>query len=188
MTVADEAVFLELVGESRERRCQAALDAARADAQQVLGAARRDARQRVARAILASREQRARELSAARAELGTRLRLVVQRTEERWLALAWPRLEAELQARWRAPDSRRRWIASALALGRARLEPGWRIEHPLDLPEGELSMEGAELVPSDAITAGIRIASGSAVLDATAAGLLRRADSVKGRLLAELEK
>jgi hypothetical protein len=194
---ADELAFLQLVEQSRERRCQALLEAADAEARALLQAARRDARARVQRAARDQRERRRLALEAAGAELATGLRLLQHQARRRWLEIAWPRLIEALHARWRDQRQRRAWLFAVVDLAHGALTgKGWRLEHPPGLDAGELasvvrairqrSGSAPEVVVVAKLGPGLRIHADGACVDGTIPGLIASAEQIEGRLLAEL--
>ncbi len=194
----DESVFLRLVAESCERRCEEISARAEAEARQIVKRARREALERVRSAVRTQRERRRLALEAANAELATEVRLVEQQVRRRWLDCAWPRLLGILDAEWKQFEQRQRWMREIVqgALEYLETKEAWRVEHPAGLEPAELealthsiaerTSAAPELVPARTIRAGLRIHAGGATVDGTLDGLLADRDSIEGRLLAEL--
>jgi len=191
--------LLDLVETDRRSQCQSIVGAARTAAEIQLAQVRAEARARVRQAHAEQRQRAADALAAAQADLQTRRRLHAQRRVEALLALAWQRLPEVLRERWAQPEARARWVAHALATARARLPAGaWTLRHAPDWPAGERAALAAALqaelgaaptLVSDArIAAGVRIAAGGNVVDATLAGLITDRDEIGGRLIGLLER
>lgn len=189
--------LLSVVERHRDERCTTLLEAARAQAQQLLKRARREARARMHQAIESAREQGRRQLASAQAQHQTQLRMQRQREDLALLARAWQPLHDRLLERWQQNDSRRRWIDALLAQAAATLiDRHWHIEHPADWPESERAALEARLRTElgqapvfsarEALTAGLRIRAGDAVIDGSAEGLLRARDSIEAMMLAAL--
>jgi hypothetical protein len=190
--------LLELVENDRRAQCEAIVGEAQAQAAALLAQARSEARARVRQAYAEQRARTAGALAAAQADLQTRRRLHAQRQVEALLLLAWARLPELLRARWADPAARERWLAHALASARSRLPPsGWTLQHGAGWPEAERSALAARLQAESGqtprfeldarIEAGVRIAAGGNVVDATLAGLLADRDEIGGRLIGLLE-
>jgi hypothetical protein len=136
-------------------------------------------------------------LEAARAEHDTRARTGDERATTRLLTSAWPRLRERLAARWAAPDTRRDWAVSALEQARrvlpeglwtVRHAPGWSADEwqPLAAALAEERTNEPRFIADGALTAGLTIASGGALLDASLEGLLKDRARLEARLLALL--
>ena len=189
-----ERALLALVEGYRDKECRRILDEAHARA----AAMRREAFQRQRAALherVAAERSRAQALvQAAEAERATRAR---RRSELRDAALVqavWPLLEQALRERWAAADSRRAWVELALSEACGRLQHGgWQVSYPPDWPDAE-RIETAErirarcgparFVADGAISAGLVIAAGGALLDFSLAGLLRDRARLEARMLA----
>ena len=190
--------LLDLVEADRRERCEAIVGGARAQAAALLAEARAAARAQVREAYAEQRTRVANALAAAQAELQTRRRLHAQRQVEALLGLAWTRLPEALRARWADRTARERWLAHALASARERLPPtAWTLQHGPAWPEDERAALAAKLeaelghaplfAADPRVDAGLRIAAGGNVVDATLAGLLADRDEIGGRLIGLLE-
>jgi hypothetical protein len=190
--------LLDLVESDRAQRCAEVIEQARTQARSALAQARAQARAQMREVFAEERERAATRVAAAQADLQTRRRLALQHREEALLALAWQRLPAALQARWRDTALRQRWIEAALQAARTALPAGcWTISHAPDWPAGEAAAFAervqshagqAPLLRSDsAIPAGLRLAADGNAIDATLAGLLADRDEIGGRLIGLLD-
>lgn len=177
----------------------AATEASEREARDLVTRARADARQRIHNAIKDLRRQGTREIARARARVETELRMREQRRTAQALAMALPLLGDALAARWRDPRGRALWTQRAAAAGRAHLRSGaWLVEHPTDWMAEEQREFAAAIGPDDGIeisfkadgdlTAGIRIVSDQARLDATPQGLLADAQTIGALLLDAIEQ
>lgn len=185
--------LLALVRAYREQACERLLAQARDQAQAILAQARGEARQRVHRAVEEERGRLRSEWAAARAHWQTVRRHHEQAQQAALLAAAWEALGAALRRRWNDPAARSAWIAKLLGEARETLPHGaWEIRHPPDLPEDELQRLRADLLQppqclADAqLTAGLRIRSGSVVLDGSLEGLASERTRLQGELLVAL--
>jgi hypothetical protein len=189
---ARKAALLALVDDDLRRQTQALLDAADAQAATLRRQAHAQARQRVREALDAARERRDAALAAAEARRQTRERLARQHRDSAALAAAWQALPLELQRRWRDPAARAAWLAHAL--GRAARELGgerdqWVVRHADGVAAAELAPAtgGSPTIMADpALRAGLRIARGGNVLDASLDGLLGDRAAVSAALLQRL--
>jgi hypothetical protein len=194
--------LLDMVEGDRRARCRALLDQAQSEAAAALAQARALARTQMREAFAEERQRARARIAAAEADLHTRQRIHAQRRIEALLALGWQRLPEALRARWRNDVARARWVRMALDAARASLprrDSGeWVVTHGADWREAERAALAAALqaLPGTAlrfvadvrIDAGLRIAAGGNVIDATLAGLLADRDEIGGRLIGELEK
>jgi hypothetical protein len=192
-----EQRLLELVREYEEQECRELLDKARADASALLGQSARRARSVLHARILSERANVRERIHAAHAERDTRLRVSAEQANLELIALAWPRLQAALKARWDDADGRSVWVATVVQQAQARLpDVAWTIRHPPDWPRSEwlalaqrLAVEQAQpvrFVADGALTAGLVIESEGASLDASLGGLLSDRRRLEARLLAVL--
>jgi hypothetical protein len=193
-----EESLLRLVVEYREQECRRLLDAARTEAAELLAVTFKRERAHLHQRIVAERSRAQGRIQAARAERATRERWVHERTHASLLAAAWPRLREALLARWHAPRSRAQWVASHLDEALRALPRGrWSIRHAPEWGEDERRAPAARLAEAlgeaprmqtdGDIAAGLVIASGGAVLDASLDGLLRDRPRLEARLLALIE-
>lgn len=193
--------LLALVADDRDARCHALLDEAQGRASASLAQARRQARTAVHDAFAQERARQAAALAAARAELQTLRRRHAQSRLQALLALGWARLPLALRARWQAPALRQAWVDRAYTLARRLLptRPGiaWLLVHGDDWPEAERVQLAARVARDQGtpvqwqhdarIAAGLRIAAGGNVVDATLAGLLADREEVAARLVGLLQ-
>jgi hypothetical protein len=186
--------LLDLVEQERAAQCGAILDEARSQAAVLQARTRAESRAAVHQALAEERSRTRAAIAAAQAELHTRQRLHAQRRVEALLALGWRRLPEALRTRWDDATSRSQWTEHALALARALLpHTGWVIAHGDGWPEPERDALAARLDPAPRFTldaridAGLRIAAGGNVVDATLAGLLADRDEIGARLVGLLE-
>jgi hypothetical protein len=192
-----EQRLLELVREYQEQECRDLLEKARADASTLLAQSARRARSILHARVVSERANVRERIHAANAERDTRLRVSAEQANLALIALAWPRLQGALEARWGDPEGRAVWVATTVEQAQARL-PGvsWTIRHPPDWPRTEsLALErrlAAEqtqpvrFVADGALTAGLIIESEGASLDASLGGLLSDRRRLEARLLAML--
>lgn len=191
------AGLLRLVESERQRRCDALRDAARAEAERLLGEARRAARLRVRTALAEERARAAARVAAAKARLATARRLAQQRRAHALLELAWQRLPAALAARWADAEAQAAWIRRVVAAALQHLPRGeWQIEHAPGIAATGLApvtqwlgQQGvaATFRTDAALAAGLRIRSGSNLIDGSTRGLLAERNAIGARLLATLE-
>jgi F0F1-type ATP synthase membrane subunit b/b' len=168
---------------------------AQRDAHAVIAQARVAARAQVHQAIQELRDEGARRLTRASAQLDTEMRARAQHQAAKAVSEALPLLQEALAQRWRSKDTRKQWTDAVAALCARRLRPGgWRVEHPKDWSEKEQKQfaaalgDGAEVSfkADGKLSAGLRIASDQAVLDATPQGLLADATTIAALLLDEI--
>jgi hypothetical protein len=193
------AALLALIESQWSARCAELQAQARAEAQALLRRAHREARERVRRALDEAQRRAQRELALAQARARARERLHEQRRQAAQLRAAWQRLPAALQARWQDSAARARWTEALAARARALLpQRAWRVAHPADWSARErerfaqLVAGALESPPQFAadpqIRAGLRIAAGSTVIDATLAGLTSEREALEARLLHHLAR
>ena len=172
----------------------AVIATAERDAKTLLAEARRLARARLHETIDGLRHERMRRLAQASAQLETEVRMQDQQRAKQALAEVTPMLREELNARWRDRNKRKLWTDAIAHFCRARLRAGvWLVEHPADWDGAEqrafADVLGSEPVatidyrPDHDLTAGLRIKSDGAVLDATPQGLLADDRNVAALLL-----
>lgn len=189
---AQRAALLALVDDDRRRQCEDVLATADAQAAQLRAQAHAQARARAREAVSAARERRDAALAAAQARRQTRERLARQGRAAQALALAWAELPRELERRWRDPAAREAWMRDALS--RASRELGapaaaWQLRHagPETFAPGAAPVPaGVACVADAALGAGLRIACGGNVLDASRDGLLADRDAVAAAILGHL--
>ena len=193
------AALLALVEEFRARRCAELLEPARSQARALLRNARTEGRNRVHTTIVEARQRLAGEIGAAQARLATERRLAEQRRALRVLQQAWSALREALRARWRDDAARRQWLDAHL-MRALRVLPagGWQIEFPAGWPQSERASFAARIAAAgiadacwqarEDIDGGVRIRSGSNVVDATIDGLLADRAGLEGGLLDLLQE
>jgi hypothetical protein len=188
--------LLGLVSQRREQRTRDIRAQSDAQVEEILRAARAEARESLHQAVARERARLSQGLrqAQARAELETRQR--AQRETLTLLQHMWPRIGATLEARWREEQERGVWIAAAMQ-DAAQLLGGrpWRIEHAAGLTPEErqraLTQAGAggaqdvEWHPEPQLTAGLRVRTTGACLDATIEGLLVDREDVEALFLSE---
>ena len=175
----------------------AVLAAAEQEARGTLAQARSSARGRLHEAIADLRREGDTRLARAHAQLDAELRAQAQRQSARAVADAMPLLREALSARWQETEARKEWVAAIAQLAAARLQRGaWRVAHPADWPAQEQTkfadaVGGADGISFQAdkdVSAGLRITTDQATLDATPDGLLADARTIAALLLDELTK
>jgi hypothetical protein len=202
MNLEDRAKgLLKLVESYRTRECREAIERASDEAREILRRAWRRERDHLHASVEGERARARSLIQAARAERATRERFSGDRHNARLLALAWPLLEASLQASWREPQQREAWVSQALGAAWEALPAGlWVLRHAPDweAPEqaascvalaGRLAERGAPAPSFSAdshLAAGLVVESGAARLDASLEGLLQDRAPIEARLLALL--
>ena len=187
--------LLDIVEADRRTQLEAIMGEAKASAAVLLDEASGAAHDRMRQAFADERRQHEERVHAARANLQTRRRLAAQRRSSALLLLTWQRLPDALLARWRELETRRTWVADVVARARTSLpRVRWQIDHEPAWSPVERDELVAKVTPdvgappefrADAsIRAGLRIASGAAVIDCTLDGLLRDRAENGARLLA----
>jgi len=165
----------------------------------LLAESRQQLRMRVSQAVKEERSRRALALRQAENRARAAERSEIQAFYEKLLGEAWPRLTAELEARWADRDSRRDWCRMLVVDAAGRLgRSNWTIEHAPGLSEEDRAWLGellarcdhseAALVADAGLGAGLRIREQSACLDGSIDGLLRNRRAIEGRLLAAWER
>jgi hypothetical protein len=186
--------LLALVRQHCNDRCAALLQPADDEARALLRAALSDGRRRVRTAIAEERKRLRSAVGAREAALQTERRIASQRHEAQLLARAWHELPRVLTDRWNDAHRRTRWVDAHLARACATFECSvqWRIRHHPAWSEQERSAAAARLAArgiaaafeeDPGIGAGLTIACGHNVLDASLDGLLADRALIEGRLL-----
>ncbi|NEV61846.1 hypothetical protein [Thiorhodococcus minor] len=198
MSLEDRAaVLIGLIEEYERKECAEILAEAQDEAARQLAEAYRRQRRRLHERVLAERADARARIQAVRAERDTRMRASAERANSRLLALAWPRLESALEARWQDPRTRRIWIGSAIEQARLSLPAGrWTLRHPPTWPATERAEIGARIrrdlgqsptfLSDGALVCGLIIESQGALLDMSLEGLMRDRGRLEARLLALL--
>jgi PAS domain-containing protein len=183
----------------REQRCRELLHEAERRAQTLVSESRHELRVRVSQAIEEERRRRALALRQAENRVRAALGSATQAFYESLLNEAWPRLTAELEARWADRDSRRAWCRMLVVDAASRLgRSNWTVEHATGLSGDDAAWLGdllaehenseAALVADATLRAGLRIREQSACLDGSIDGLLRNRSAIESRLLAAWER
>lgn len=191
--------LLQLVRNHEREECAAILAHAQDEARRIVADAYRETRTRVHGHLLELRHLMRRELSRAQATLETEMRQHQSRYDFALLEVGWKQLHAALAQRWLDPVSRSAWVEMLVGQALAYLpKVAWEIAHPADWPDSERDALAQRLereiqcrprfAESPDIRAGIRIRSGSAVLDGSLEGLLLDRRAIESRLLAELTR
>ena len=186
--------LIGIAGQFRDSHCAGLLASAAEASRRMIAEARRSARKRVHEALDGDRARIADELADAQARLVTARRVRVQKRMAAALGRAWPRLEQALVERWQSPSGRADWVEHHLAVARAVLpQAAWTVMHPPQWPAAERDQAGRWLrehgiaepsfVPDAKLAAGIRVACGMNLLDASLEGLLADRAQIAGRLL-----
>ncbi len=186
--------LLRVAEDYRAEHFSARLDAADAKSRRILGHAHAAARSRLREALSDQRERLDAAIAEAETELVMQHRVSTQKRLAAALQAALPELKQALHKRWRSPSARALWVTQHLKVAGAVLPPtGWTIVHPPDWSQDEreevrrrLQAQGIEnpRFESDAtLSAGIRVACGLNLLDASLDGLLADRALIEGRLL-----
>lgn len=189
--------LLGVIDHHRQERCDALLEQARSQAQQIIKQAHHDARNRFHQHALDTRESMRRQLASAESQHQTRLRQQRQQVDQALLTRAWPPLREALLHRWQDETQRRRWIDHLVQLATAKLLANdWRIEHPADMTASDREAVQSmlrkrmdcrtEFTASTEIVAGMRICAGNTCVDGTLEGLLRDHRRIEALLLARI--
>lgn len=190
--------LLGVAEDYRARHCSALLDAADARSRRILEHAHAAARSRLREALSDQRERLDASIAEAETELVTQHRVSTQKRLAAALQASLPLLKQAMHERWRSLSARALWVEQHLKVAGAVLPPtGWTIAHPPDWSQEEreevrhrLLAQGIEnpRFESDAtLSAGIRVACGLNLLDASLDGLLADRALIEGRLLHFLE-
>ncbi|AGA91010.1 hypothetical protein Thimo_2265 [Thioflavicoccus mobilis 8321] len=197
-----ERGLLDLVAKYRDEECRRRIEQARTEARALLDRTFAEERAYLHSQIEAERHRARTRIEAVRADRDTRLRHRGERLSAGRLAAAWPRLEAALLARWGSALGRRGWAEHFLRLASERLprpapNDHWVIRHAPDWTETERRALVVDLglglghrprfIADGDLVAGLTVACGGAVLDASLEGLLRDRTRLEARLLALLE-
>lgn len=178
--------------------CGALVDAADAKSRRILEHAHAAARSRLREVLTDQRERLDVAIAEAETELLTQHRVSAQKRLVAALAASVPVLKQALHTHWQSPPARAAWVEQHLKVARSVLpSTGWTILHPPDWPQDEreaarrgLQAQGIEdpRFESDAgVSAGIRVACGPNLLDASYDGLLADRALIEGRLLHYLQ-
>lgn len=191
--------LLRIAEDYRAEHCNAVLAAANSKSRRILQHAHAAARSRLREALSDQRERLDGAIAEAETELLTQHRVSAQKRLAAALALSLPGLKQALHKHWASRRARSRWVEHHLKVANAVLPPtGWTIVHPPGWAQDEreevhrwLQAHGIEhpRFESDAtLTAGIRVACGLNLLDASLDGLLADRALIEGRLLHYLEE
>lgn len=191
------AALIRLVDDNRQARCRALLAEGEARARAIRKEAFAAARRHVREALEAQRRHDRMRLARAEAEFRTRQRLARQQRARTLLESGWRALHEALLERWRNASGRRAWVRRSAAQAAATLpREGWEIRHPAEWARAEQDELQRFLVghgiaaprfhADSAIKAGLRLAAGHNVLDATLAGLLADRAAIEARMLYHL--
>lgn len=193
------SALVEALRSQQESQCRKLIGEAELRARNLLRDSRRQLAERGRQAVHEERRRREAALKMARHRIQTAERVKVQTRYADLLQHAWPALIAELERRWSAAALRRAWCEKLVdeavhAFGAA----AWTIEHPDDWSAADAKWMTAALrkrgVPKPNYRAesnsgaGLKISHGSACLDGTVEGLLRRRSRIEGLLLAAWER
>lgn len=187
--------MLEMLEDTRERRCREIADAAEAERARTLAQARREARERIAGAVRSRRRSNEQRIRYARAQLETMERTRQLERARVLLEEGWGALTAALASRWRDESSRRAWVLAIFDDAARFLPRGhWSVHHPRSLgpadrdavEDGMRGRAGSDLtwVEHSGLEAGVRVARGPVVVDGTPDGLLVQRLDTAARLLA----
>ncbi len=191
---AKALALIEIAERYRESHCAALLASAAETSRRMLAEARRSARTRLHEALDGDRVRIAEDVADAQARLVTARRVREQKRMSAALGRAWPKLEEALLERWRSPSGRTAWVEHHLAVARAVLpQAAWTVVHPPQWPAAERDQAArwlrehgiaeASFAPDAKLSAGIRVACGMNLLDASLEGLLADRAQIEGRLL-----
>jgi len=190
--------LLDVVETDRQRRCDAILGEARAQAREIVAAAHAEARGRMRGTFDDERRQLDTRIAAARARLATHQRAGEQRRAADLLSAGWQKLVSALCERWHDRRGREAWVASVMAEARKALPQGaWHIVHAPGLTDAEREALAAALVTTagaapqfvvaESARAGLRVSAGGNVIDGTLDGLTADRADIGARLLGALE-
>jgi hypothetical protein len=191
--------LLRVAEDYRAQCCSALLGAADAKSRRILEHAHAVARSRLREALSDQRERLDASIAEAETELVMQHRVSTQKRLAAALQASLPVLKQALHKRWWSPSARALWVEQHLKVAAAVMPPtGWTIVHPPDWPQDEreqvhrrLQAQGIEnpRFECDAgLLAGIRVACGLNLLDASLDGLLADRALIEGRLLHYLEE
>ena len=190
--------LLKVAEDFQSEHCMALLETADSKSRRIIQHAHAVARSRLREVLSDQRERLDLAIAEAETELVTQHRVSAQSRLTAALALSLPGLRQALHKRWESPLERSRWVGQHLDVARAVLpSAGWTVVHPPEWPQEEreevrrrLQAHGIEPLgfESDAtLAAGIRVACGPNILDASLDGLLADRALIEGRLLHYLE-
>lgn len=190
--------LLRIAEHYRVEHCRAQLDAANTKSRRILEHAHAAARSRLREALSDQRERLDATVAEAETALVMQRRSHAQKRLAAALQASLPVLNQALCRRWRSPSARARWVEQHLKVARAVLPPtGWTIVHPPDWSQDEreevrhrLQAQGIEnpkFESDTTLSAGIRVACGPNLLDASLDGLLADRALIEGRLLHHLQ-
>ena len=187
------AALLAYVAQVRDRKLDETRQAADAECRALIAAARARARAQIRVALREARRDADTRIALARAAAQARLRRARQELTSAALSGVQQRVERGMRGRWADPAARAQWIAMALSQAARHLPVGtWSVSLPpgAALPAAAGVPEGVTLEAraDPAIEAGLRIARGDAVLDATLGALLRAPGRIASLWLGELER
>jgi hypothetical protein len=191
------SAMLEGISQDLERRRTDLLDNATRDATKLVRRGRTANLRQLRSDIAEERRLHERAVQKERASQATASRQVLQGRDRERLLQGKELLRAVLMKRWRRERSRWQWIEMLIGEAADVIESGrWIVQHPSDLTEADLKelslavMDVAgsppELVMTEEMTAGLRIARSGAVLDASLEGLMAYEDVIESLLLAEI--
>lgn len=197
---AQTEALLRRVAREQESRTRRIRDEAGEQARAIAQRARQEARQRLKQAIDEERRETLRAVADRSAALDTDARRAEQAMLRTLIEATWQRLPQALVARWRDPQAREEWSRAACEFAARSLRVRSQVVVELDAEWAEeavahvaalleqLGLGPAEIHPVTALGAGLRIRSGGACVDATAAGLLASRERVESELLAEFDQ
>jgi hypothetical protein len=183
----------------RAEQCSALIDAADAKSRRILEHAHAAARSRLREALSDQRERLDIAIAEAETELVMQHRISAQKRLVAALAVSAPVLKQVLHRHWQSPSARAGWVEQHLKVAEAVLPPaGWTIVHPPDWPQDEREkmrqrlqargIENPRFESDTTLSAGIRVACGPNLLDASLDGLLADRALIEGRLLHYLQE
>jgi hypothetical protein len=172
------------------------IQVAEQEAAQLIAQAFGLARTRAAEAIAALRRENARQRAEIEAQIETQRRIAEQALAAKALDKALPMLAEALMRRWQNEAARNAWAIATARCVRERLRSSTsRVEHPplwdaatqsRFLAELGGKFEALDFMCDEALSAGLRIRTAGALVDATPRGLMWDAMNVRGMLLAEM--
>jgi len=175
------------------------LDAARAEADRVVHAARKKARLRVRVEVERLRRDQQEALRREEARLDTQRRIFRQREASAIIEAGLPALRDALAALWADAETRQGWITALVARADAQFGQGkWCAECGEGWGDDETdsliaAVQGAsgqrpDIRTDPDIRSGLRLRSGSAVIDGTLAALMGNPKTTGAALLAAIEE
>jgi len=191
--------MLEQIETRRDEHCQKVLEDADGQAQAIIQEAFAKGRQRVHDVVHNERQRVQRRCREAEAQRQTARREHAHRVARALLDRTRERLIDRLRELWQDGGQRRFWLDRALetAVQRFPRQP-WTATHGPDLEVtdrehientvAEHTGQAVTLQADPAITAGVRLAAGQVILDATLEGLTRDRARLEARLLALIEE